>query len=1349
MDTRTVNEAPKLINPDFLADFIDQLRDAGYNIGVSQYVAAQKLILALIDQEEALDSPDRLGSMLGPIFCSSATEQNEFPQRWIDFLNNTHQLPVYARPEVIGQEDSGELKAQALSEELEKIGSGSRQLKRIAFLSAIGAIVIFLPMLMRGSTHLTPSRSIKPLVPKPSPLPKPSDSVKPSPLPKPSDSAKPTPLPKPSDSVKPTPLPKSSDSVKPTPLPKPSDTVKLTITPKVNISNNSRLFFFGRQSVLIVFVILSIVFSVLFMIWRLWWLRRAHLFLQRLGVMQEPELQKVSIREYDHYSFPRILFTHVARGLKRRVRIPSNELDVNKTIETTLRRGGWFSPVYSTYQTPMEYLFLIDRASFRDHQTRWVDEMIEFLKQDGVFISKFYFEGNPLLCFSEVVETPPKKLSEIKNNFNQNCLIIVSDAHIFFNAIDGELVPWLTQFESWKKRVVLTPSPIGNWVFHEFILAQQFIVLPATSQGLHVLSQVLNPDFDNSYILSEERKEPLPEQLFTRSGRWLDRDPPALNQVEAMLKLVEKYLGRVGFYWFCACAVFPELHWDITLYLGYKLKMIEGVPLLEKCESARIARLPWFRYAYMPDWLRIRLILTLTPAQNSDIREALQDLVITSIQGTATKPQLEVAQHFHQVLPALVNPILRLLSRRSAKDSPFRDYLFLCFMHGQPLLASRLPEEFRYLLKERNPFKSFSLLSLSESTIVILVVLTITLSYLKIFQRQRVEQLAANAQVLLTSQPVNAEINAIAATGLSQSVLVQFPDSPYFSSVEGSLLDVTRENSKRNRLLQKDIVNSVTFSPDGNRIVSGSRDRTLRVWDASTGQPIGKPLVGHEDWVSSVAFSPDGKRIVSGSRDKTLRMWDASTGQPIGKPLVGHEDWVSSVAFSPDGKRIVSGSIDKTLRVWDVSTGQPIGKPFEGQADVVTSVAFSPDGKRIVSGSRDKTIRMWDASTGQPILSLFGHEGWVNSVAFSPDGKRVVSGSSDNTVRVWDESSGQPIGQPFQGHEFDVYSVAFSSDGKRIVSGSWDKTVRVWDVSSGQPIGKPFQGHKSYVNSVAFSPDGKRVVSGSSDNTVRVWDESSGQPIGQPIGKPYQGQGFDVYSVAFSPDVKRIVSGRRDSTFWIWDASTGQPIGNPFVGHEDWVSSVAFSPDGKRIVSGSRDKTLRMWDASAGQPIGKPFVGHEDWVSSVAFSPDGKRIVSGSSDNTVRVWDASSGQPIGSPFQGHEQEVSSVAFSPDGRRIVSGSRDKTLRMWDASTGQPIGKPLVGHEDWVSSVAFSPDGKRIVSGSRDNTVRVWDIDWRYSLQVACTQLSHHPSLTQPTTDVAKEAKQTCQEYVGKS
>ncbi|KAG8718650.1 hypothetical protein FRC08_004745 [Ceratobasidium sp. 394] len=174
---------------------------------------------------------------------------------------------------------------------------------------------------------------------------------------------------------------------------------------------------------------------------------------------------------------------------------------------------------------------------------------------------------------------------------------------------------------------------------------------------------------------------------------------------------------------------------------------------------------------------------------------------------------------------------------------------------------------------------------------------------------------------------------------------------------------------------------------------------------------MGQPLQGHTDSVSSVAYSPDGAYILSGSLDKTIRIWDARTGQSVGQPLQGHTSWVLSVACSPDGAYILSGSNDNTIRIWDARTGQSVGQPLQGHTGMVSSVAYSLDGAYILSGSSDKTIRIWDARAGQSVgQPLLGHTGGVRSVAFSPDGVHAVSASSDNAVRIWDVRSAVTTG---------------------------------------------------------------------------------------------------------------------------------------------------------------------------------------------------------------------------------------------------------------------------------------------------------------------------------------------------
>jgi WD40 repeat protein len=239
-------------------------------------------------------------------------------------------------------------------------------------------------------------------------------------------------------------------------------------------------------------------------------------------------------------------------------------------------------------------------------------------------------------------------------------------------------------------------------------------------------------------------------------------------------------------------------------------------------------------------------------------------------------------------------------------------------------------------------------------------------------------------------------------------------------------------------------VSSVAFSLDGTRIVSGSDDDTLRLWDAVSDAHL-NTLKGHTDCVFSVAFSPDGTRVVSGSRDNTVRLWDVISGAHL-NTLIGHASSVYSVTFSPDGTRVVSGSGDNNVRLWDVVSGAHLNT-FEGHTNWVNSVGFSSDGTRIVSGSTDKTVRIWDAVSGAHLYTLEGHVDFVSSVGFSPDGTRVVSGSEDNTVRLWDAVGGAHL-NTLKAHTDWVNSIAFSPDGTRVVSGSWDcgtqPAVRIW-----------------------------------------------------------------------------------------------------------------------------------------------------------------------------------------------------------------------------------------------------------------------------------------------------------------
>jgi len=512
--------------------------------------------------------------------------------------------------------------------------------------------------------------------------------------------------------------------------------------------------------------------------------------------------------------------------------------------------------------------------------------------------------------------------------------------------------------------------------------------------------------------------------------------------------------------------------------------------------------------------------------------------------------------------------------------------------------------------------------------------------------------------------------------------------------------------SAKARLGKGKITGNVAFSPDGTRLAVGSaigiwiydvrpgKEKELDLFTEGTGE------------VNALAFSPDGVVIASGGSDRTVRLWDAVTGQQVGT-FMRHTDTITSIAFSPDGNMLATGSrIEKKepeIRLWDVQTRELL-KTLKGHTGIGGSIAFSPDGTTLVTGNYG-TVQLWDAHTGEHKTTFTGRRTGVPYIAYSPDGNTRATVSSDDTVLLWDIQT-EKLRTTIKGYTDSITSVAYSPNGKTIAMGGRDGMGYLWDAHTGQHIAT-FQGHTGHITAVAYTSDAAIIATAGRDGTVRLWDAGNRvlqtrtrTPKTTLVSHP------DAFrSMAYSPDESTIATGGRDGTVCFWEAQTGAKIAT-LKGHTAALNCVTFSPDGATLASASNDKTIRLWDVQTSQIIAT-LEGHTQGPNSIAFSPDGAILASASDDESVRLWDVRTGMQKTMIETTPRLRYISVVFSPNGAMIVTGSRDHLVQLWDTQTGEHIAT-LTGHTAGVNNVVFSPDGNTVASGSHDGTILLWEL-----------------------------------------
>jgi WD40 repeat protein len=468
---------------------------------------------------------------------------------------------------------------------------------------------------------------------------------------------------------------------------------------------------------------------------------------------------------------------------------------------------------------------------------------------------------------------------------------------------------------------------------------------------------------------------------------------------------------------------------------------------------------------------------------------------------------------------------------------------------------------------------------------------------------------------------------------------------------------------------------------------------------------VGRPLQhGSGKAIDFVSFSPDSRTIVTASQDKTARLWDVPSGNPIGQPMA-HADWVEAATFSADSKLVVTASSDRTARVWDARTGRPLGEPMRHSGDVYMA-RFSPtDSSLVVTASFDHTARIWKWNRVAELPVISG-TGALRTVCLDADAERMVT-VTDGGAQIWNARTGQTAGQMTAVGPVSLASC--SADGTLLFTAS-GKQGQIRNAMTGAPVGSAILLAETPEAAVIDAHDHWLAVV--SPDELEIWDAATGQPKGNPIQL-----GGDATSAVFSGDGSMIATWSHGGTVRVWNVATGAAIGKPMI-HKGEVKSANFSPDGQLLVASSTTgHEASLWTVATGAETG--ILPVDNWVPDAEFSPDGKWVAS-SYGSAAQVWDAASKSRLSQLMQEKDTILVST-FSPNSEWVLTASQDGVAQVWDARTGVEAGQPMNRTKAAAQSLpvrtAFTSDGKWILTAWQDVDQNEAPRGWEVRLQEA--------------------------------
>ncbi len=513
---------------------------------------------------------------------------------------------------------------------------------------------------------------------------------------------------------------------------------------------------------------------------------------------------------------------------------------------------------------------------------------------------------------------------------------------------------------------------------------------------------------------------------------------------------------------------------------------------------------------------------------------------------------------------------------------------------------------------------------------------------------------------------------------------------------------------------------SVYFHPSGNKILSAGDDNRAIVYDIFTGKPLTKVKI-KENQLQKACFSPKGDKILTMDNRDGISVWEAHSAKLIGTYKKSYAAEITPQWFSPDGSKLITYHNYKEAKLIDIETSNeiqtfPFDKPF--------SFAYSPDGKKIIIGSEKLFAKIFDTETGKEILNLKDNEnircdGCKTHVSYSHNGKFVATGSRRTGVSVWNAKTGKKLVN-FSLENNTLDNIRFSPGNKYIIA-TCDDISYVLNISSGEKTIKTE--NKGISCRPVIGPEDKYLLSWGINHTAILWDIQKKKQVNSYKGfrnktrddglNFEQGNWFQTgiirslnitSSTTLSNNGKYLVKGKTDSIAIMIDLETGKKI-REFHGHKKVILASCFSHDGKTLATAGGDRGIILWNAETGEIIRKIYE-NQELIFDIKFSSDDNYIISGSWDGTLRIFDAKTGERSNyikfdkvSPYK--------IEYTPGDLYIISSDLGGRLKLWEVDTGEEF-REFIGHKYVVTDMCFSMDKKKLITSSLDGKVKVWDI-----------------------------------------